>query len=135
MIKYFGGHVEMTGLGFAGLPVDERIETDEHLASVFAETRSFAHIMDEAGYDTLWLAEHHFQREGFGCISNIPMVDLWTAGSGVRICEIQDQLPGLERIAVQGGALGIPPCAIRRDLEWFGRDVLPRFKNTRQENE
>ena len=45
-----------------------------------------------------------------------------------RICEIQEQFPGLQRITVQGGALGIPPSAIRHDLEWFGREVLPKFR-------
>ena len=38
MIKYFdaffGGHVEMDSLGFQGLLVDDRIESDEHLATV-----------------------------------------------------------------------------------------------------
>ena len=81
MIKYFdsffGGHVEMDNLGFHGLPVDDRIESDEHLATVFAETLSFSQIMEEAGYDTLWLAEHHFQREGFGSIPNIPMLAVY----------------------------------------------------------
>ena len=89
MIKYFdsfyGGHVEMGNLGFQGLPVDDRIEADEHLATVFAEARSFAHIMEEAGFDTLWLAEHHFQREGFGCIPNIPMVAVYLAQHTARL--------------------------------------------------
>lgn len=44
-----------------------------------------------------------------------------------KICEIQDRFPGLERITIHAGALAIPPSAMRRDLEWFGREVLPRF--------
>ena len=51
-----------------------------------------------------------------------------------RICEIQEQLPGLQRITVQGGALGIPPSVIRQDLEWFGREVLPKFQSDRATN-
>ena len=31
------------------------------------------------GYDTLWLAEHHFQREGYGGIPNIPMLAVYLA--------------------------------------------------------
>ena len=89
MIKYFdsffGGHVEMENLGFQGLPVDDRVEADEHLASAFAEARSFADIMGEAGYDTLWLAEHHFQREGFGSIPNIQMVAVYLAQHTERL--------------------------------------------------
>ena len=30
--------------------------------------------MDALGYDTLWLAEHHFQHEGYECIPNILML-------------------------------------------------------------
>jgi len=30
--------------------------------------------MDELGYDTLWLAEHHFQHEGYECIPNLLMM-------------------------------------------------------------
>ena len=74
---FYGGHVEMDDLGFEGLPVDERIESDAHNATVLEEARSFAHIMDETGYDTLWLAEHHFQREGYGGIPNIPMLAVY----------------------------------------------------------
>ena len=74
---FYGGHVEMDNLGFEGLPVDKRIESDPHNATVLEEARSFAHIMDETGYDTLWLAEHHFQREGYGGIPNIPMLAVY----------------------------------------------------------
>jgi hypothetical protein len=27
--------------------------------------------MDRTGYDTYWLDEHHFQREGYECIPNV----------------------------------------------------------------
>ncbi len=30
--------------------------------------------MDELGYDTLWMAEHHFQHEGYECLPNILML-------------------------------------------------------------
>ena len=30
--------------------------------------------MDRLGFDTLWFAEHHFQREGYECIPNILML-------------------------------------------------------------
>jgi len=78
---FFGGHVEMDDntMGFRGLPVDERIESDAHLATVFDEARAIATLMDGTGYDTLWLAEHHFQREGYGGISNIPMLAVYLA--------------------------------------------------------
>ena len=75
--NFFGGHVEMSDLGFQGIPIDNRIESDNHLATAIDEARAIAEVMDEAGYDTLWLAEHHFQREGYGCIPNLPMLAVY----------------------------------------------------------
>ena len=82
---FYGGHVEMNNMGFPGLCVDDRIESDEQLASVFSEARSLAELMDELNFDTLWLAEHHFQREGYGCIPNIPMLSVYLAQTTKRV--------------------------------------------------
>ena len=83
MIKYFdgfyGGHIDMDGLGFSGTPVEERRQSNEQLASVFQEVRDFAELMDRAGFDTLWLGEHHFQREGYGGTTNVPMWAVYLA--------------------------------------------------------
>ena len=76
---FYGGHVEMENLGFQGLPVDDRVESDAHLNTVIDESRSIAELMDGLNFDTLWLAEHHFQREGYGCVPNIPMLSLYLA--------------------------------------------------------
>src|SRR6266851_3610413 len=45
----------------------------DQLATVFDKTEAIAKVMDELGYDTLWLAEHHFQHEGYECLPNILM--------------------------------------------------------------
>jgi alkanesulfonate monooxygenase SsuD/methylene tetrahydromethanopterin reductase-like flavin-dependent oxidoreductase (luciferase family) len=44
--------------------------SSEYLASVFDKTEAIAKQMDALGFDTLWLAEHHFQHEGYECIPN-----------------------------------------------------------------
>ena len=46
-----------------------------------------ARAADQLGYETLWLAEHHFQHEGYECIPNIPMlaVDLAHRTERVKI--------------------------------------------------
>ena len=89
MIEYFdyffGGHVEMTDMGFNGKRVDDRIESDEYLATVFDEALSLARLMEPLNYDTLWLAEHHFQREGYGGIGNIPLLSVYLAGKTERL--------------------------------------------------
>ena len=83
MIKYFdsfyGGHVSSDNLGFSGIPGDLRRETDHHLAQIFDYTLEIAKIMDSTGFDTLWLSEHHFQREGFGGIPNTLLLSIYLA--------------------------------------------------------
>src|SRR5439155_1251072 len=54
----------------------ERWLSDERLAEVFPKSEAIARLMDRTGYDTFWLAEHHFQREGYECIPNILMLAL-----------------------------------------------------------
>ena len=51
--NFYGGHVEMENLGFPGLPADDRLVSDEQLASAFDEARAMAQLMDTAGYNTL----------------------------------------------------------------------------------
>ena len=77
--NFYGGHVELDNLGMQGTRADDRVVSDEHLASAFHEARAIAELMDRLGFDTLWLAEHHFQREGYGSIPNIPMLALYLA--------------------------------------------------------
>src|SRR5579863_5954654 len=67
----YAGHVDFADRGQEATPANERHLSNEHLASVFAKTEAIARTMDELGYDTLWLAEHHFQREGYECIPNL----------------------------------------------------------------
>ena len=47
-----------------------------------------------------------------------------------KLADIQTQLPGLERVTIGAGALGIPPRIIKQNIEWFGREVLPKFQET-----
>ena len=76
MIKSFSalyaGHVlEGEDIGFAGTPHDDRWYSNERLIEVFDIAKESAIFMDELGYDVLWMAEHHFQREGYECIPNL----------------------------------------------------------------
>ena len=60
----YAGHVDLPDRGQDTTPANERRYSNEHLASVFEKTEAIAKKMDALGYDTLWLAEHHFQHEG-----------------------------------------------------------------------
>jgi len=44
-----------------------------------------AQLMDRMGYDTFWMAEHHFQHEGYECIPNVLMMALHLAHVTRRI--------------------------------------------------
>ncbi len=70
----YAGHVDLPDRGQDATPANERRYSNEHLASVFEKTEAIAKTMDRLGYETLWLAEHHFQHEGYECLPNILMV-------------------------------------------------------------
>jgi alkanesulfonate monooxygenase SsuD/methylene tetrahydromethanopterin reductase-like flavin-dependent oxidoreductase (luciferase family) len=68
------GHIELEGCGLAGTPADDRRYANERLIEVFDTAARMAGAADALGYETLWLAEHHFQHEGYECIPNIPLL-------------------------------------------------------------
>ena len=70
----YAGHVDLPDRGQDATPANERRYSNEHLASVFEKTEAIAKCMDRLGYETLWLAEHHFQHEGYECLPNILMI-------------------------------------------------------------
>ncbi len=72
----FAGHVDLDNEGLDGTPVNDRWLSDEYLATVFPKSEAIAKLMDRTGYDIFWLAEHHFQREGYECIPNVLMLAL-----------------------------------------------------------
>jgi alkanesulfonate monooxygenase SsuD/methylene tetrahydromethanopterin reductase-like flavin-dependent oxidoreductase (luciferase family) len=81
------GHIELERCGFDGTPADDRRYPNERLIEVFDTAAALAHAADTLGYETLWLAEHHFQHEGYECIPSIPMlaVDLAHRTKRVKI--------------------------------------------------
>ena len=91
MIRRFStlyvGHIELEQCGLAGTPADDRRYPNQRLIEVFATAVALARATDALGYETLWLAEHHFQHEGYECIPNIPMlaVDLAHRTERVKI--------------------------------------------------
>jgi alkanesulfonate monooxygenase SsuD/methylene tetrahydromethanopterin reductase-like flavin-dependent oxidoreductase (luciferase family) len=81
----FAGHVDLPERGQDTTPLNERRYSNAHLASVFSKTEAIAKVMDETGWDTLWLAEHHFQHEGNEVIPNLMM-------AAVHLCHLTKQL-------------------------------------------
>jgi alkanesulfonate monooxygenase SsuD/methylene tetrahydromethanopterin reductase-like flavin-dependent oxidoreductase (luciferase family) len=81
------GHIELEACGLSGTPADDRRYPNERLIETFETARQLATAADTLGYETLWLAEHHFQHEGYECIPNIPLlaVDLAHRTERVKI--------------------------------------------------
>jgi alkanesulfonate monooxygenase SsuD/methylene tetrahydromethanopterin reductase-like flavin-dependent oxidoreductase (luciferase family) len=68
------GHIELEACGLSGTPADDRRYPNHRLIEVFDTADALARTADALGYETLWLAEHHFQHEGYECIPSIPML-------------------------------------------------------------
>ena len=89
MIKRFStlyvGHIELPDCGLSGTVVDDRRYANDRLIEVFDTAIELARTCDALGYETLWLAEHHFQHEGYECIPNIPMLAVELAHRTERV--------------------------------------------------
>jgi len=81
----YPGHVDMPDRGQDATPANERRFSNDQLAGVFAKTEAVARLMDETGWDTLWLAEHHFQYEGYEVLPNLLM-------AAVHLCHLTRNL-------------------------------------------
>jgi len=79
------GQIELENIGLAGTPANERRYSNERLREAFATARDIAQHMDRLGYDVLWTAEHHFQREGYECLPNLIQLGLWLATQTERL--------------------------------------------------
>src|ERR1700684_2258748 len=83
MIKKFHvlyvGQIELDNVGLSGTPANDRRYSDQQLAPGFFTARDVAQLMDELGFDVLWTAEHHFQREGYEVFPNLIQLGLWLA--------------------------------------------------------
>ena len=81
----YAGHVDMSNIGYAGTAVNDRSFSDEYLTTAFDKATAMAQNADRLGYDTFWMAEHHFQPEGYECIPNIMLLDVHLAHLTKRI--------------------------------------------------
>ena len=81
----YAGHVVDDDLGFDGAPANDRRYPNEALAGVFDWALDIAQHLDRLGYDEFWMAEHHFQPEGYECIPNLLMLSLYLATKTQRL--------------------------------------------------
>ena len=139
----FAGHVDMDDVGYGGTAVNARRFPNEHLATVFDKAEAMARTMDRLGYNTFWMAEHHFQREGYECIPNVMMMALHLAhrterlrlGCGFNITPMWHPLRLAEDYAMadilSGGRItfGVGRGYHTREVETFGAPLLDQAAN------
>jgi alkanesulfonate monooxygenase SsuD/methylene tetrahydromethanopterin reductase-like flavin-dependent oxidoreductase (luciferase family) len=139
----FAGHVDMENVGYGGIPVNERRLPDEQLTTVFDKAEAMAKLMDRTGYNTFWMAEHHFQREGYECIPNVLMAALHLAhvtkninlGCGFNITPMWHPLRLAEDYATadiltKGRVVfGVGRGYHTREVETFGAPLLDQPAN------
>ncbi len=147
MITKFGslyaGHVDLDNLGLDGTPVNDRWLPDEQLLTAFDKATEIAQLLDRRGYDVFWLAEHHFQREGYECVPNILMLAVHLAhltervkfGCGFNITPMWHPLRLAEDFAtadyLTGGRVifGVGRGYHTREVETFGAPMLDADAN------
>ena len=139
----FAGHTDMENCGYQGTPVNERLYDNRHLATSLFKAEAMAQMMDRNGYDTFWMAEHHFQREGTECIPNVVMMALHLAhrttklrlGCGFNIAPMWHPLRLAEDYAVAdiltGGRItfGLGRGYHTREVETFGSPLMDQAAN------
>jgi len=139
----FAGHVDMEDVGYGGTPVNDRSYSDQHLATAFDKSLAIAQLMDRSGYDTFWMAEHHFQPEGYECLPNILLLSVHLAhlterinlGCGFNITPMWHPLRLAEDFATadiltRGRVIfGVGRGYHTREVETFGSPLLDQAAN------
>jgi len=139
----YAGHVDLGDMGQNATPANERRYGNEHLASVFEKTEAIAQCMDDHGFHTLWLAEHHFQHEGYEVLPNILMIAVHLAhvtqrlriGCGFNIAPMWHPLRLAEDYATADiltngrTVFGVGRGYHTREVETFGAPMLDQDAN------
>src|SRR5919109_4470072 len=137
------GSVDLDDAGYLGTPINDRRYPNEVLAGTLHKAVAYARQMDRLGYDTFWMAEHHFQPEGTECIPNLLMMATYLAsrtkrlkfGCGFNIVPMWHPLRLAEDYAMAdiltGGRVifGIGRGYHTREVETFGAPMLDNAAN------
>lgn len=139
----YTGHIDLDDVGYGGTPVMSRDFPNEVLVTAFDKAEAIAKVVDEAGYDTFWVAEHHFQPEGYECIPNLLMLYIHLAhvteqikfGCGFNVTPMWHPLRLAEDFAtadiLTGGRVifGVGRGYHTREIETFGAPLIDQDAN------
>src|ERR1700749_746622 len=137
------GKVDMDNLGYAGTPINERRYSKAELGGALHKVVDYAKWMDERGYDTFWMAEHHFQPEGTELIPNLLMMAMHLCsvtknlriGCGFNVVPMWHPLRLAEDYAMADiltggrGIFGIARGYHTREVETFGAPLTDQKAN------
>src|SRR6266853_3381566 len=140
--SYYGS-VDMEDLGYAGKPINERRYSNAELAHALRKVVAYAQCMDTRGYNTFWMAEHHFQPEGAECIPNLLMMAMHLVnntknlkiGCGFNVVPMWHPLRLAEDYAMAeiltGGRVifGVARGYHTREVESFGAPLIDQDAN------
>ena len=142
-VTVYPGHIDLPDMGQDATPANERRFGPDALASVFEKTEAVAKQLDRWGWDTLWLAEHHFQHEGYEVLPNILMLAVHLAhvtkrlktGCGFNIAPMWHPLRLAEDYAVADiltrgrTVFGVGRGYHTREVETFGAPMQDQDAN------
>ncbi|MDC0035800.1 LLM class flavin-dependent oxidoreductase [Chloroflexi bacterium] len=139
----YAGHIDFEKIGFDSTPANDRSYSEEQLNSVYSKAESIAKVLDSNGYDIFWMAEHHFQNEGYECIPNVLMLAVHLAhmtqniriGCGFNVAPMWHPLRMAEdyataEILTNGRVVfGVGRGYHSREVESFGNPMLDSDAN------
>jgi alkanesulfonate monooxygenase SsuD/methylene tetrahydromethanopterin reductase-like flavin-dependent oxidoreductase (luciferase family) len=139
----FAGALDMYDVGYGGTAVNSRRYSNDELVTVFDKAEAIARQLDTLGFDTFWMAEHHFQPEGYEAIPNLLMLAVHLAhvtqrlrfGCGFNIAPMWHPLRLAEDYAMadvltRGRVIfGVGRGYHTREIETFGAPLLDQDAN------
>src|SRR6202051_1839879 len=137
------GTADMENLGYAGTPINDRCYSKAELGNALHKVVADAKCMDERGYNTFWMAEHHFQPEGTELIPNLLMLAMHLVnvtknlkiGFGFNVVPMWHPLRLAEDYAMadilSGGRVifGVARGYHTREVESFGAPLIDQTAN------
>jgi len=83
-VFFFCG-VDMRDAGASGTPPQDRRYGQADFLKVYADLEAYAQAADRLGYQSLWLAEHHFQYEGYEVVPNAVLMAAFLSARAKRL--------------------------------------------------
>ena len=137
------GTADMEDCGYLGTPINQRCYGNDQLAGALHKVVAYAKCMDRLGYNTFWMAEHHFQPEGPELIPNLLMMAMHLCGvtqnlkigCGFNVVPMWHPLRLAEDYAMAdvltGGRVifGVARGYHTREVETFGSPLLDQAAN------